>query len=281
MRRAHIWSRYYMIGLASLLLLIGGSWLFVGRLSLFQTASYISLFGSWPRELYQSNVLWLSSGAEVRQTFVAKYPGLYKISVFLARQGELRPGVVVTFHLRESCASSTDLRQVTATISEADFAGDPFYPFIFPPLDSSAGRELCFILAATGPPARNGALGVQASQLDIYAEGEAMYEAPLAAASLAVAEGAVGQLKPAFGYKVFLPLIQRSPFAKDSFDVGFQLYYDGRPLATIGVFLGRLAEHKPYFLGRAGFYIFLGGAYLVGLLILIRRAVTNKPDENH
>lgn len=275
MWRSQNLSRYGIVGVLLFLLLLGGGWLFAGRLSLFQTSSYISLFGLWSQELYRENALWLSDGAEIQQDFISKYPGLYKVSVFLTTQKKLSQDVRIsmTFHLRETCDSQRDLRQVMTTISTGDIDGDVFYPFTFVPIDESTNREFCFVLDSIAIQNEGDVLGVWASSLDVYSEGQAFYRVPLEDKPVATDE-TTDHSDPKFNHRTFLPIIQKSPPKIGNSDVGFQLHYNGRPLEMLYTLLIRLTEHKPYFFGNPGFYVFLFIVYVVGLFLLIWRGLT-------
>ncbi len=277
MWRSKIRSGYYLGGALLLLLLLMGGWLLTGRLAIFQTSSYITLFGAtWPQELYQQNVLWLPTGTEVKQEFVSEYPGLYKISIFLTGQEGLNEDVVITFHLRESCNAQSDLRRVAATISAADIANDLFYPFTFTPIDESTNQKFCFILVPSLAQGEK-TVGVRASILDVYAGGKALYKPLPKINPVAAKIEPINQLNSAFTHKVFLPIILVSQSnKKTNIDIGFQLHYNGRPLETIGVFMTRLTKHKPYFWGSICFYIFLFIVYISALYLLIRISTENR-----
>ncbi|MFC1975736.1 hypothetical protein ACFLXQ_05010 [Chloroflexota bacterium] len=271
---ARIRSRYYLIYGLLLLLAAVGIWLLAGRLSLFQTSSYISLFGlDSAKGLYQENVLKLAEGSEARQDFVSTYPGLYQVSVFLASSKGLDRDITITFHLKENCTSPNDLRQVTTTIPKTDIEEDDiFYPFTFTPIDESTGQTYCFVLEPVQVSEKE-YLGVWASRADVYSEGKAFYQTPPIEDGPDTAEVEVkDQSTSEFNHQIFLPIVQASPSdaLPSSFDVGFQLHYNGRPLDTISVFMTRLVSYKPYFWGSPGFYVFMLIVYLVGVFLLLR-----------
>jgi len=277
MRHFQIKPYFYLVGAVLLFFIILMSWLWSGRFSLFQTSSYMSLYGLSRERLYQGHVFLLTSDSKVKQSFVSKYPGLYKVSVLLTSQRKLKQDVGLVFHLRESCNAQHDLRQAETSISASDFDGDMFYAFTFEPLDDSIDREFCFILNANLEQNNNkSTLGARASSLDVYSEGKAFYDAPSTETeAISTVESTANH--PQFEYKVFLPLIQSRRL--DS-DVEFQLYYNGRPLETISVFIRRLTNHKPYLFNSPGFYAFLVVIYLSGVVLLIRTVLAKNLRDN-
>lgn len=277
MRYFQIKPYFYLVGAVLLFFIILMSWLWSGRSSLFQTSSYMSLYGLSREHLYQGHVLLLTSDSKVKQSFVSKYPGLYKISVLLTSQGKLQQDVGLVFHLRENCDAQYDLRQAETSISASDFDGDMFYAFTFEPLDDSIDREFCFILNANLAQNNNkSTLGARASSLDVYSEGKAFYETPSTETeAISTVEPTAN---PQYEHEVFLPIIQQS--GQLDTDVEFQLYYNGRPPETISVFIRRLTNHKPYFFNSPGFYAFLVVIYLSGVFLLIRAVLAKNLRDN-
>ena len=231
MRDFQIKPYLYLAGALLLFSTILMSWLWFGRLSLFQTSSYISLYGLSREHLYQGHVFLLTPDSKVKQSFVSEYPGLYKVSVLLTSQEKLSRDVDVglVFHLRETCDTLDDLRQVRTSLSASNFGGDMFYTFTFEPIDDSLEREYCFILTANLEQNNEATLGARASSVDVYSEGKAFYDAPSGEnETITTVEPTANQ--PKYEHKVFLPLIQseRLGIGELDTDVGFQLHYNGR-----------------------------------------------------
>jgi|GEM_PF-1948954 len=282
MRHFQIKPYFYLVGAVLLFSVILMSWLWSGRFSLFQTSSYMSLYGLSREHLYRGHVFLLTPDSKVKQSFVSKYPGLYKISVLLTSQGKLNQDIDLVFHLRESCDTQYDLRRVGTSISASDFDGDMFYAFTFEPLDDSIDHEFCFILNANLEQNNNkDTLGVRASGVDVYSEGKAFYDTPPKETEAITTVEPIAN-HPEYKHKFFLPLIQSEPMDVDKLDtdVEFQLHYNGRPLETIGVFIRRLTNHKPYFFNSPEFYAFLVVIYLSGLFFLIRTVLAKNPRDN-
>ena len=232
-----------------------------GRLDLFRTSHDI--------ELYQSNIIWLTKTAEIEQSFLSRYPGLYRIDVFLARQTSLDNEI--TFHLKESCNAKRDLRTVVITVTNAEANNGAFSSFIFEPIDESNNHQYCFTLDTTDV---QNDVGVWASDTDVYQEGQATY---VPASTPVAAKMGSNLSDSAHKYRVFLPVISANdkyqPQVNDSIDLGFQLYYDGQSLETIKVFVAHLVEFKPNLFGAPAFYILLTATYLIGLFLLIRTVI--------
>jgi len=272
MNRSQSWSHFFLVGIFLLIATGAVAWLLVGRLSLFQTGNRVDLDFGQTRQLLLQQVLWMSAGSRIEQDFLAKYPGLYRIDLFLARSGELAQPVTLAFHLRDSCDSQVDLRSVTTTISSADI-GDEAFSFSFAPVEETASRRFCFILEPISLPEQGHAVGVWVSRDSVYAAGQASYQAPPTEVMPTPTRAApVDQPASAFGNKIFLPLILGNypQPTYDNIDVGFQLHYSGRPLETVMTFFSYLVEDKRYFWSDPGFYVLLFAAYLVGVFLLSR-----------
>lgn len=263
---------YYLIGALLILALIVGLWLFLGRLALFETSAYISLFGlDSAKELYQENVLWLSAETKAGQTFVSTYPGLHQISVFLTAPADSPRDYEVVFRLKERCTTAADLRSITANISTGEAGGDRFYRFSFAPIDESAGQPYCFVLEPVIDSEELAPIGVLASRADVYPEGSAFYQTPEKTPESAQPQiSNRASLIPS--HHIFLPLIpiHQPALNPAQIDVGFQIHYNGRPLEILAVLIRRLVAFKPYVWGQPAFYGVLLVIYLAALGFLIR-----------
>lgn len=256
--------KYVVIGVV----LGTGLWCWIGRVSLFHTASYTSRFSLGVGDLYQNDVLWLEDDAQVQQTFVPRFPGLHQVSVLLSSPQPLKEEAVVTLHLKPSCTSPDALREVTVRLSPEQVVREGFYVFTFAPLDAVVHQELCFVLSHETDPLSENSIGVHISQNDIYAEGQGTYtspQKPVNGANTAPDQ----KLSPSTAYRTYLPLVHRLPRNTD-FDIGFELYYRGTPFQTIQALAAQLTAHKPSIFGNPGFYLVLVIAYGVGLGFLLR-----------
>jgi hypothetical protein len=262
----------FVLGIAALLAAGLFYQVFTGRLALFQTSARFDLGLEPNRTIYRQVPLWLVPGSRVSQEFTADYPGLYRVSLFLTRRpGTLDP-VTVRFRLKQTCASTDDVRQVTATVNPAAWPGDGFYPFTFAPLDQSAGQTYCLLVEPAANTSAEPALGVWASRADVVAGGAAGYQAPPKPEPVATAlPAAQNPVSPELlNYRVFLPVVLSNPGAliPANFDVGFQLHYAGRWGPVLRTFAGRLTAHKPFVWTWPGWYgllALLGGALLIRL----------------
>jgi hypothetical protein len=267
------YSRVFPVLIVMGALLAGVVWLAAGRLSLFQSSSYMSAFASDKAlELYHANVLWFAAGTNVKQSFTAVYPGLAEVSILWARQEEMAQNTTMTFKLKESCDALDSLRQVVIPLSEIE--NDKFYSFTFTPIDGSTGQTYCFILQPD-PTLIEKNIGVWASGYDVYAEGSAFYQAPsdpIPSTPIADEQATMAIQKNGGEYKVFLPLVLAGKPAglPPAFDTGFQLHYKGRPIDTFFIFMDRLVSHKSYFWGTKAFYVLLVGFYIAGIFFLAR-----------
>jgi hypothetical protein len=219
--------------------------------------------------LYGANILWLDRQGEIKQEFMATYPGLDQIDIFVT--GPQVGTTPVTLSLRPSCGSSQELRQSTAILPAGVDEGRLFYSFTFDPLDDSANLNYCFQLESQLSGEAENGLGVWASQTNAYPEGRGFYKPPPRSNSV--------QPPPIPSpYRLFLPLIQANELKSATVDIAFQLHYAGLIPATLSVFLKRLVEYKPFVFGSVLFY---GGVflfYLVGVGRLLRFAVILKDE---
>jgi hypothetical protein len=210
-------------------------WLLFGRLALFRTTEYSWYYMPDPsgRRADHPSLLEVRDGVQVGQSFVAHYPGLYRLDVLLTTSGR-RDVADLVFHLRADGPEGAEL--FTTSVDGAAIVDNAFQPFTFPPLDDSAGRTYFFYLEAPGAGPQN-AVGVWISSGDRNPEGRA-----------------------------FLSLISASPGPEGwlpSGDVGFMVHYKGRPLESIPIFLRRLTADKPALWGKVWFYLLLLALYLV------------------
>lgn len=258
--------------LFSLMVIAAAAWLAVGRLSLFSTAAIVENGLPPARKLVSQRVLWLTGKSEARQEFVAQYPGLSEIELFLTAPPDAPASATVLLHLRTDCAARQDVRQVRATVAPESVGDGRFVPFIFAPLDDSAGQKYCLIVQADPAAGDALAVGVWASDRDVYPDGRGEYVGPQTADRPAVTASPAVTPPAEARYRVFLPLVMVSPPARNlsDIDIGFHLSYRGRPVDTLAAFARRLTVFKPYVWGSPWFYVGVVAVYLVGVLALGR-----------
>lgn len=242
--------KYIIVLLIGLLLLCSLVYqLLLGRTSNFETVYY--------SPLYSTNVYLLNGDAQISQEFEAIYPGLYRIDLYFVNQQSEASGEVV-FQLKPHCAAPTVIE--TITIEPSRIVSKVAWPVIFEPLDDSAGRTYCMVMASKSTETRS-SFGVYASRVDVYPGGEAKYKKNSIEPSPDSNEG-----KAVLQYRTWLPLVQKSPpVGSISFDIGFTLHYNGPIRATLQTLLGQLTANKPNPFGQPGFYLFLLLLY-VGLI---------------
>lgn len=103
----------------------------------------------------------------IGQTFLSHYSGLCQIDVLLATYARQNTHLV-TFHLRESPQSTTDL--VTITFDAADVQDNAYRSFTFTPIPNSAERSYYFFFDS--PTSTNGdAITAWATPQEVYSEG--------------------------------------------------------------------------------------------------------------
>lgn len=240
-----------------LLLVLLTLWLFLGRLSLFESLNSAG-------KLYNgSDIIWLDSTGDIKQDFTATYPGLAGIDILV--HGPKVNEVAVTLVVREDCQTSADLRRSTTISPGQDSDGRPIYSFTFAPIDESANRKFCFELETNSA----NEVGALVNYVDVYPAGDLWYTPPPKPPVSSVAEPAVtSQID--LPYRLFLPLLQKSEPSYDRADIAFDLHYNG-PAALSLVTLGaRLVAHKHYLFGSLTFYLFLLLSYLGGIILLLR-----------
>jgi hypothetical protein len=248
-------------------------WLLLGRLALFRTTE-----NPWN---YPESSMRIPDGVKVGQSFVAHYPGLYRIDVLLTTFGH-RSVPDLVFHLRADGPQGEEL--CTTTVDGAAIVDNAFQPFTFPPLDDSAGRSYFFYLESPGADPRD-AVGVRISNGERNPEGGLRITRPTERPVERVTTS--GEQPPtAFTHKVFLPFVAISSGPQGwlpTGDAGFMLHYKGRPLETIPIFLDRLAANKPLFWGEVWFYLLLLVLYPVLLVwfvgALMRIVQVHSPGE--
>jgi hypothetical protein len=165
----------------------------------------------------------------IGQTFVAPANGLYRIDVLLLDYGRHNTQPV-TFHLRHSLQSTTDL--FTQTFMASEVRGPTWLSFHFPPLPESAGQTYFFYLES--PASTEGdAITFGGVLRDFYPQGEAYL----------------------------------NDQASSNADVAFRTYYAE---ITTGQKIRMLAEQlvrgKPAVWGKLGLYGGLLGIYLLGIV---------------
>ena len=258
-----------VVGLMLVLAIFLAIWLLTGRLRLFDTASRVELGFEERTEQYQQQILWLARGAQAQQEFVSKYPGLFRVDLFLTGLAQVDQEIDLLFHLRESCDSAADLRTVQVTVSNTAPKDNISYPITFLPIDESAGRTYCFLIEPEVGPEPNNRIGVYASSMDLYGQGRAAYQPP---PETSVPPQAAPEAAVSAPYRLYLPLIMVAPADPNQadFDVSFHLHYRGRPLETISLFLTYLVQAKPLVWGSSWFYGLLLLLYVVGIYFLLR-----------
>lgn len=254
--------RLWYLSLILPFILLLGFWLLVSEGKLYQSAYY----GKW----YGASLLWLTPGSEVRQEFVANYPGLYQVDVFVKNLNPATP-IELTFQLRHSCQNQKDLRRQTVFQPQGEIEGQTFYAFTFAPLEDSTHQKYCFILTANTESYEK-VVGVLAGEGYLYPAGQAFYQEPLIEKTSDKPD-ALSALQPYSEgkFRLFLPIIQANVNDNPkNLDVAFQLHYDGSRLETGQVFLDHLVKYKPYWWSRPEFYGVLFVAYIAGVVALIR-----------
>ncbi len=256
-----LFRSWYLSLILPFILLLGLWFLVISEGNLYRSAYYGKLYGT--------RLLWLTTGSEVKQEFVANYPGLNQVDVFVKN---LNPAISpeITFQLRQNCQAKSNLSRQAAPQPRGEIEGQTFYSFTFDPLQESTDQKYCFILTAN-TTSDEPVVGVLAGEGDVYPPGQAFYQEllfgkkpdkpPNTPAAQTNSEGK---------FKLFLPIIQAQLPNSQNLDVAFQLHYRGVHDQTTQVFFDRLVKYKPYMWGRPEFYILLFVAYIFGVTILIR-----------
>ncbi len=249
-------KRYWAaFGVISIFLL---GWGWMARPAWFYSTNYPAL--------YSAQQLQLSDSSRVMQSFLARYPGLYRVEIHFSNHGQNTGSLV--FRLKESCSANDDL--VTQVVPEAGIADNAEFAFEFPPLDQSAFREYCLVLEQS-PDHPLDELAVYASSTNLYPDGAAIFDVaplpPLPAER--VPPPTTSSAKPR--YFVYLPAIFNAHGSKDrhGYDIGFNIYYAGPLLPTLQALLINLARHKTFVFGQPWFYLAIFALYLIGLAILL------------
>ncbi|MCB0167667.1 MAG: hypothetical protein KDI79_25800 [Anaerolineae bacterium] len=248
-------NKKWTAGLLIILVLLGWAsyQIFFGHISHFKTIYY--------SPLYSTNIYSLAGNAQVTQEFEADYPGLYRIDLYFEPQANSSSGEVV-LHLKQQCKDPADIK--TFVVNPSNIVSPWALPFVFSPLDDSAGQHYCLVLESQST-AQNASLGVYASEVDVYPGGDATYKSN----TVELPDSKTASLP----YRTWLPLVQKAPAVDHrQFDIGFNLYYNGSTGAIIQTLLGRLAANKPGLFGQPMFYLLLllsYGGLLVGLWVAI------------
>ncbi len=249
-------KRYWVVFGAIVIFLLG--WGVTARPAWFYSTNYPAL--------YSTQQLQLSHSSRVMQSFLARYPGLYRIEIHFSNHGKNTGRLV--FRLKESCSANADL--VTQVVPEASIADNAEFAFEFPPLDQSAFREYCLVLEQL-PDQPLDELAVYASSTNLYPDGATIFDAapPPAHPAERVPPAASPPVKPR--YFVYLPAIFNSHGSKDrhGYDIGFNIYYAGPLLPTLQALMINLARHKTFLFGQPWFYLAIFALYLIGLIFLL------------
>jgi hypothetical protein len=251
---------FLILGLTLLLLL--GAWWSIG-----QGRLYLSTYSG---KLYDANVLWLNQKSEVKQEFVANYPGLSQVDVFIKWQNDSPDKTPITFYLRETCDGENNLNAQQATYPSGMIDGRTFYSFSFPPLAESINQKYCLILKSDVPADEQNLIGVLASNADLYPEGRTFYQSPSSPkigpdsvkAPVLLSHSSIEHL-------LFLPIILTATPDYKNIDVAFQLHYAGWHFETLSAFFMQLVGHKPYLWGSPWFYIILVIFYISAVTAFI------------
>lgn len=258
----HLQYRLSYLILSLLFLLLFGVWGSIGQGNL-----YLSTYSG---KLYDANILWLSQGGKVEQEFVANYPGLSRIDVFVKWQNDPPEKTRVSFYLRETCDAENNLNVQQAIYPSGKIDDRTFYSFSFSPLSESISKKYCFILKSNAPDDEKNLLGVLASSADVYPEGGAFYQPPPPPKTGSDQVSApITWSDSSLQYRLFLPILQITTPNYENIDVAFQLHYAGWRLETLSVFFMHLVGHKSYLWGSPWFYIILMIVYVSGATIFI------------
>lgn len=256
----HLFSSWYFSLILTVILILG-LWFLVSDGNLYQSAYYGKLFGS--------HSLWLAAGSEVKQEFVASYPGLDQVDIFVEN---LNPAVAaeLTFQLRESCQAQSNLRRQVALQPQGEIDGQTFYTFSFDPLEESTAQKYCFILSANTKSDEQ-VIGVLAGEGNVYPDGQAYYQASLFGKK--PDKSSALQPSPAGNIRVYLPIIRAEPPREENLDVAFQLHYHGSRFKTSQIFFERLTEYKSYGWANPELYGLFFIVYLFCVIVFIRFVV--------
>jgi hypothetical protein len=258
MSRLQHCSRYLSLLLP--LILILSIWFLLSEGTLYQSAYYGKLY---------THLLWLTIGSEVRQEFVANYPGLNQVDIFVK---SLNPAVPteITFQLRQTCQSQSNLRKQVAVQPQDEIEGQIFYTFTFEPLEESTNQKYCFILTRNTEGDEK-TIGVMNGERNVYPAGQAFYQEPLFEKTSNKPEVIPAlQLYSEGKIRIFLPIIQAHPPSNENLDVAFQLHYHGSRFETGRIFFDRLITHKSYVWGNPEFYGLIFIAYIVSVVALLQ-----------
>jgi hypothetical protein len=183
----------------------------------------------------------LIASARVCQTFVAQYPALYKIRVFMATYARSNTGQLL-FELR-STPDDPDVL-VSQVVDLAQIDDNTYYTFEFLPLSNSEGRPLAFCLQVPDGQEKN-SVGVWGAGEDVCENGNAIFDG------------------------------MRARGIKDLiFTIDYRFSYPH----TVAAMVRRVAHLKPAVWGKTQFYFGLGVVYLSLLYGLLYKLVSKSGE---
>jgi hypothetical protein len=169
---------------------------------------------------------------KVEQSFVASQPGLYRVALLLAREGQTNRSPVV-FHLREGAEATADLATVTINASHLEDVTTmvrrpyAYQSFAFSPIPDSAGKTFYFWVESPQSPAEDPLL-VRYQFGNVYPEG-----------AMSIDGSAIDG------------------------DLAFRVYYTKGFLGNVALLLERLVEHRPFPWDNKAFYVAIFIIYLM------------------
>jgi len=178
------------------------------------------------------------ASARVCQTFVAEYPALYKVKVFMATYARQNTGALI-FEVRSAPDAAT---LATQTVDLMEIQDNAYHSFEFPAILDAEERSLAFCLRVPDGQTGN-AVGAWGTVEDTYRGGQALFEG--------ISGSGIEDLAFALGYRFSLP-------------------------ETIAAVARNLAASKPAVWGEAGTYLGLGMLYLTLLYGFVYRLAREK-----
>ena len=225
--------------------------------------------------LYDGATVALFGDRTLEQTFTANYPGLSQIDVLF--EGASGQGQEVVFLVKSQCDSVETIVSQVKEVAVTD--GPAFQSFVFAPLDDSAGRSYCLVLAASGVEPGS-ALQFRLSNGDLYPSGRLTIRDPAAKPEDVSRSVSVSPPKSAASLPVrlFLPLVSSVSLEVTGRheDIGFQLRYSSPISPAVRVLAARLTANKPFIWGIPWLYAGLVLVYiilLVGLFLVAMKVV--------
>jgi hypothetical protein len=206
-------------------------WLLVLTLAMKSVLDHLAVL-PWGNPMGEARSVELSAGSQIGQSFVAALPGLSAIEVTLDTTALATPQQLV-LRLKEAPGTAATLAARTLELAPNVPATTARFELV--PMPDSKGRTLDFVLEA--PDALPG-------------QGPAAYYSPAA-----TTEGSSAYLngRPIPG------------------DLQFQTYYRLSAGQKVALLLDRLAQGRTGLLGAKGFYVGLGLAYAMFLLLFLWR----------